>query len=608
MLSIVAIDNEIKEKIEPYFGLFESCMNNNEIRFIFYNRKATTIETAFSDDEGKNLYEIVDDCKEWKMLILSDDRGNETFNPFDNQNYPRANDLITICRKLGHNAPKITFIKAKDDYEVTVDEKGKLDNLETLIYPEQVLLVSLVMESKINTKSKNYDPNFWDRCGYPSNMRYMKYNILTNSNIETSFAYFEVMMLIHTLAYNMIGSNEAQAYTLYNLKIKINYEQLFEAYNDYYNKIVSMMNKLDQFHERIKSNKKHEYEKNAEYSIDVEIPLDYKNDTKINEISKKHYKMIKDLTGKDLEVLLSETKIVYDELLKATKMPLKTLKKATKLAKENGNYHDQKIEDLYLDEFQIQDVEEQLQAYEMKMITMQSEAMIQYEQCEKQLKTIEKEIVALIKQRVEYSVLIFASILIVIIAGIAFMPGILQVKSISKMIPLMMVIAIFVVIMIGVLFINLFLIQRKLKKQIGRFNYEVVKINSRLNAIRNNFKDYLSALSSYMKGTNLLFKTKNKDQKLDVLERHILLHKKYSESCLKRVTMWKSPLNRNFNDALIQESNVNFTLERNPEQCRYFHFNNGESIYSILINNDQIDAYSPFVFIEGIEIKKEEIL
>ena len=289
-------------------------------------------------------------------------------------------------------------------------------------------------------------------------------------------------------------------------------------------------------------------------------------------------------------------------------MPLKTLKKATKLTKLNGNYHDKSIEDLYLDEFQIQDVEEQLQAYEMKMVTMRSEAMIQYKKCEKALKAIESEIVELIQQRVECSVLICSILIVIIISCIAFMPGILQAKNISMLIPQIIFIAIFAIVMTVVLFINLFLIQRKLKKQIGRFNYEVVNINSQLNAINSNFKEYLSSLSSYMKGTNLLFKTKSKDQKLDVLERHIILHKKYSESCLKRVTMWKSPLNRNFNDTLIQESNVVFTLERNPEQCRYFHFNNGENLYPILINNDQIDTYSPFAFIEGIEIKKEEIL
>ncbi len=605
MLTIVAIDSELIEQFNPYYELFDSCLKDHEIRFITWNRKGTDLTSAFYDNNGYSLKDLIQNKQDWRLMIVSDDRSNVSGNPFDNQDYEKANDFIRICQKLGYIAPKIKFVRENDDYKSIIDEY--VVEQEDIEYPENVYLISIwKYRTRLHKEtSTKHDANFWDRCGYPSNVRYMKFNLLEKTNIETSYAYFEAMMLIHTLAYNVISSNFIQAYNIYNLKIDIDQDTLFEQYNSYYNRLVGLKGKLKQFHERIISRKRKEMDRVSEYAIQVEIDLEHGDSVVVDPLLDNYHLFRNDVNVEE-HVLEDDVRHVDLQMMKASKEPIKSLKKASKVTKLKGIFQDEYLDNLYLDEFQLMEIEEELRKYEIEMINAHHETMIQYRDVKKRLDEKEIKILEAMQDRPLLKTAFIAWVIVFLAILFAFIPF-MNVAKTKHLIYTFVVLMLFVVVVLCSVFIEIWKRRRTLSKQIDEYNKEISKVNLKLSNIKAAYSKYLSSLASYMKGANLVYKTKCKDQKLDIMERYVVLHSKFVDRCIKQVSFWKSPLNRNFVETFMQEMDTTITLEKKPQECKTYHFHNERELYPCLYNGDLIVLDTPYPFIHSIEVKKEDV-
>ena len=252
------------------------------------------------------------------------------------------------------------------------------------------------------------------------------------------------------------------------------------------------------------------------------------------------------------------------------------------------------------------EIEEELRKYEMEMINAHHETMIQYRDVKKRLDEKELSILEALKDRPYLKTTILAFIIVVAAIFIAFIPFISVASKSPYIIYALLLIMVFIfIVMISVLF-DLWKRRRTLSKQIDAYNKEIAEVNTKLSNIKSAYSKYLSSLASYMKGANLVYKTKCKDQKLDIMERYVLLHDKYVDRCIKQVSFWKSPLNRNFVETFMQEIDTTLTLEKKPEECKIYHFHHEKELYSCLYNGDLIVLDTPYPFINSIEVKKED--
>ena len=235
MFTVVAVDEKLEPLLKDYLPLYETA-REEQIRMIRWNRQGGSVQTALPQ-----LEEQVQEQNEWRILLVGDEDVIRTRNPFDIARSDQAADYARCAQMLGHIPPWITFHEEEGGLSSQIDMPQEQEREERRFTdPDQIFLLAVTQERQDIKKMRSIrnedavDPEFWNRCNYPANCRFLKMNLLRKHNIVTPGARMELAMGIHTLAFNEIPSSDLQAYELYNLIIELNEEAEYAGFSEYY--------------------------------------------------------------------------------------------------------------------------------------------------------------------------------------------------------------------------------------------------------------------------------------------------------------------------------------------------------------------------------------
>ena len=252
MFTVVAVDAKLEPLLKDYLPLYETA-REEQIRMIRWNRQGGSVQTALPQ-----LEEQVQEQNEWRILLVGDEDVIRTRNPFDIARSDQAADYARCAQMLGHIPPWITFHEEEGGLSSQIDMPQEQEREERRFTdPDQIFLLAVTQERQDIKKMRSIrnedavDPEFWNRCNYPANCRFLKMNLLRKHNIVTPGARMELSMGIHTLAFNEIPSSDLQAYELYNLIIELNEEAEYAGFSEYYSRLQAVELRLQRARETI---------------------------------------------------------------------------------------------------------------------------------------------------------------------------------------------------------------------------------------------------------------------------------------------------------------------------------------------------------------------
>jgi len=602
MFTVIAIDKNLEPLLKDFLPLYNSCMNNDTIKIITWYRDGKSLNECFPQ-----LDKVIFLQNEWRMIIISDEMDGNQINPFDSYGYSHVENLIYSSQLLGYVPPHITFDDNQDILNIE-DFDNLNDNFqEGITEPNQIYLLAVTKEKKDSHNYNDMDKNFWDRCNYPSNCRFIKYNLLEHSNIVTSLSKLELVLAIHTISYNEISSNDLQAYEVYNLSINLDKDKLYESFNKYYNRLWNIENKLHKNQENIQQLKNKNIEHGSIYDINVNINVEvqYENANDLY-ISKDDFGIFKDVPKLDRIEWNLQRERVNESLIHFLKQPRRSLKKATKQAQKYGEYNKDEVSHLYLNEFQMEDLQEELNNIELELVQCETNNIFDITNFKNEQEKIDINVKRIMKQRGRKKIVISSLLICSIIYFIGFIPFLVSALHEQQLLEGIFIVAIILggFVLVGIIAIlynkNIFM------KAINQFNKLMYSIIDEVQDIHNQYSQYLSYLSSFMKGKSLQYQLTHEKEVLNYDERMIFMHLKKTDRCMKMVTLWIKTINKEFQNLYEYDEMQNFDFFIQPEENQFYNFQDEYNKYPVQLNNSPNSFISPFEFIKSIGIQKGE--
>ena len=601
MYTVIAIDSNLESKLIDYLPLLKKTINN-DIDIISWNRKGRSLNSAFV-----NLKDIVESKENWQLIIISDDTDNTNNNPFDVSYYDKASDFIYSAQLFGH-VPPITNIKPvieKDEVKY-VSSIEKIENNHELkdmniAYPENVILLAVTKEDENTAKVNNQQ--FWDECSYPSNCRFLKYNFLNQYDYVSASSKLELLFLIHTLSVNKISPNDVQAYMLYDVSLDINSDLLYETFNQYYNQLSRLLNDLNK---KKRESKESEYLKindlkDLNLNVDINVKMEYQDDHQLY-VNKDNFSIFKDKPIIDSHEWDQQRGDIDERLKSYLKIPQRSIKRAS-LKVQSKAREPIKEKNIYLDDFQKEDLQNYLEDLEMQLVDSLPKPLGDLYNKEN-IEISDAKIRTYMKKRPYFLVTIICLVTGILFYLIGFVPMIIQ--GFEHRIFNLTIILILIFITILVLSV-VFLLGYKYFKFINLvsdFNQIMNNIINKIDNNSTNYSNYLSILSSLIKARRFQSNLINEENGVD--ENQIEIDNQINKvtELMQGVSIWNQATSREFVISYDTSDNQDvdlFSFDERLDTNLVF-----DQEYHVNINHSHSCLKTPFKFIEQIYITKGE--
>ncbi|MBQ6836304.1 MAG: hypothetical protein IJO47_04560, partial [Clostridia bacterium] len=167
--------------------------------------------------------------------------------------------------------------------------------------------------------------------------------------------------------------------------------------------------------------------------------------------------------------------------------------------------------------------------------------------------------------------------------------------------------AVMFLIVLFAVFINLSWQKAKLDTLMNRYNTLVKAAFARLIASASDYSTYLSDIASHSRGHSYLDLSGRKKHKMDNKHAVKYKHIKAINILLAKLRTWANAyhLRADLDNVDIDE-NVQVDISVPPAKSGMYTFETGNS-YQISVNNSGVKIYSPFEFVEKLEIIREEL-
>lgn len=610
MFTVVAVDTRLEPLLKDYLPLYETA-REEQIRMIHWNRQGDSVANALPQ-----LEEQVQEQNEWRILLVGDEDAVRTRNPFDTDRSMQALDYVRCAQMLGHIPPQVTFHEEEGHVISRIDAPDQHEREERRFTdPDQILLLAVTQERQDIKKMRSIrnedavDPEFWDRCDYPANCRFLKMNLLRNHNIVTPNARMELAMGIHTLAFNEIPSSDLQAYELYNLIIELNEENEFAGFSEYYSRLQAIELRLQrtrEFLDRVREKNAAQEMPKIRNEIDVEV---YNEQPGSLTVSKKGFTLVKDRPKLDERLWKERREEVDENLEKYLKQPRRALKQAAREARRKGIFDagaDQNGRSVYLDEFQLEDIHEKVDQLELEMAQCEAADILRQDAFREEQDEAQQEVRRIMRRRSGLGTTVLTIVVALIFYALGFVPFVMTASRMQLLSESLIVsgalILIVAIAALGALIYN----RHLLMAAIANFNALMRDIVKRVQDSSRQYSSYLTALSSFMKGKSLLYQLMHGDESLDENEKLLRMHVHRLKECQRQLEEWCRPLDRAPSRIYSQDSVRGFDYMReDPKTSLYYVYQRGEQTYPVHLNEDAEYLRSPFSFIDQMIIRKE---
>ncbi|MBO6004727.1 MAG: hypothetical protein J6Q00_04050, partial [Verrucomicrobia bacterium] len=276
-------------------------------------------------------------------------------------------------------------------------------------------------------------------------------------------------------------------------------------------------------------------EANSIFCANVAVPVavDSEIDTRKLLADIKAYKLSGNCPADEHGVWKGQLQSSKKTLRQLLKQPRRALKKAT------GDMHRMNTADfdkaLLLNEFQLEDLEEHIQAEELKMVTTPTVNLMNVEEYDKKMQEADEEVCKKIETRMSRKTTLALGVSVLLLYMIGFLPLITKNLKISKtMIGSLTLLGVGFGTMVLVLLITLICLRHGMRRSVDGFNEVMRGVKKDLDMSMMQYSHYLSSACNVMRGNSVLnYRDQSEDAgttEVRVMRKHVMdLEKRRAE-------------------------------------------------------------------------------
>lgn len=631
--------------------------------FCDWNEGGTDVNSTVPD-----LYKRIRGKKVWRAIIINTDslynyrssavpsRDNPfDFSETDSETYPHESPipLIRLAHLLGGypSAPPTSFEKAYEFFDDQTGERIRMSEAEfeaspysehlskselksvflekkppadllkayhdmaekyalDAVRPSEILLISTRQKSDDNMRAKIFSAwqnhfeggssNFWERNKYPTESRFLFSEIskIDNALHAQDISCFWLSVL--SLAVNHVSPSTLQAYRLYRLWVELDLEQLGLILSDHidnldaaYKYVKLQLGKLPDFD--IASDESLLPVQTVPLAITnkddgnqyIDIDRNSANQTALGSYSGKQEELQKNLTSQAVN-------------------PRRAIDRAAKLVKTKSHaFYGEAYE---LDEYQMDDLREELNEYEMQIFTTRPKNAFSKEKTKETGDIVSNQIAKTVAPPMSTESIVIAGIIalvLVCIGNIYYFIQSYEQETLGWAIILTLVV-VAVTAVGGVIALNWH--KNIMEDKIRAATQPVRETLSEVHESNACFENYFTNVCTYMKGQSMLKGSKLCDDRSTSDRSRLNAHSRAIKSVIERDRVWlydfdltRHPEERIANIAFL------FDYHLQPEGNQFYRLPVNSEPDTMMVNTSGETCVAPYAFIQKLIIEREEV-
>ncbi|MCR5006813.1 MAG: hypothetical protein K6A77_13015 [Clostridiales bacterium] len=379
---------------------------------------------------------------------------------------------------------------------------------------------------------------FFDQNMYFDRMRYFVFDILPRNHSNYAFDYIRFLFALLILSGHEAPTGSIRPERVYNLQCENDEDGLDELLSRYQSRMSATITDLKtRIRDRESKQKERlsDREANSIFCANVAVPVsvDSEIDTRGLLADINAYKLSGDCPQDEHGVWKGQLQSSKKTLRLLLKQPRRALKKAT------GDMHRMNTADfdkaMLLNEFQLEDLEEHIQAEELKMVTTPTMNLMNPEEYDKKMQEADEVVCKKIETRMSRKITLALCGSILLLYLIGFLPLITKNLKISKtMIGSLSVLGIAFGLLVVLLFVTLICLRRGMRQTVDGFNDVMRGVKNDLDQSMMQYSRYLSSACNVMRGNSVLnYRDQAEDSgttEVRVMRKHVLdLEKRKAE-------------------------------------------------------------------------------
>ena len=629
---------------------FQEHIDRGEVDFCTWDPEGTTVETALP-----NLYRLIAGKREWRAIVVltptDEERrtaeeqglGATEQNPYDflanrdQDPYAMTESPIPLVR-LTHllgGLPKpemrfervehegedgeyyVSFEPQKEEHEAAMREHKRLAQQYLFVdnRPKEILLISTrepvdttdqEVRAAWNTRLESESSEFWNRNRYPSSCRFLVFDVLNERHSLFSGCIFRLWCAVLLLSLNEVENSSLQAYRLYKLAVDMDRKRLGDAFSRYVTKLVSMSVQLDMDQANRESVERQAAKTAPVIEQSVEVAFTCKKEDDLL-ISTRNLGLTTDKPQDErhywIERFRAATVAVHD----LVRSPLRALDIAADDTRIRGVYDPKEVE--VLNQYQRADLEEVLEWRYFDTLRARRSLGVNVKRRQSERAVIDHQVRKRIAQRLDRR---RAWILSGICAGTVVLGGLPYLINAARAGGSAFLWALLaVILMVGVCagfgLVELWIQRKEMADAMEDHNRCVTQLHHEVMDSANHYADYLSALCAYLRGRSYL----DREAQLVAGRTNVAklrgAHRKAIEKCLRQVRDWATALGAVVEPGLTDRGSEGFDPAIPPESNQAYRFDLPTGGRTVPLNRTGETMESPFDFIQGITLEREEL-
>lgn len=644
MYTVLIQPNKTLESFQRFSPFFADAVEQERIGICGWTVEGETTEIALPD-----LYDLVGGKKAWRAIVVcpelnekNSDHPSESLNPFDFlENADRQGitvedgclvdskvPLIHLTHLLGGMPtpePKFEAVSVFDkrcktsrivyrpsNEEELEEQKQAIEAWENdhaleAFPPTEILLLSLrdartaLVKSGLSWEgyTESNSSLFWKRNLYPSNCRFLVYDINRGGGLQREEDLFKLWIAVALLAENYIDSDTLQARRLYHLDIMLDQPELKHCFQATVDQLNGARYQLE------KSIQKDEYEsqegRNEIPDYQIDVPVSFQSEAK-NELSP--IPEIFSLTGGIESTDMQEWKQYCDKTNHMLRHMLhnidRELDRASCHVQQYCQYADSEI--YYLSKHQKEDLELELRDLYSEMMDEQARLPANHSDVQDEMNRAEKNVRQMIVQRVTAKQAVGTGGLAAAAVMVSFASSFLHGAQ-----PRFVLLPLLFVCMLAFAELCVLMIQRSLLVEAARrFERLFLLATSELNKSADAFSQFLSSAASHMRGQIFLNKMNWKREQHSSSYYVKQQHLKKIESLLARLSVWDAALHTNID---LDSMNAMDFYGEDMKEIDYdtLYKLSSRKKSKVMLNRTGLYLDTAFPFVKHLEIEREEI-
>ena len=647
MYTVLIQSKKTLDSLQQFYPLLAESIGADDIGVCQWIEAGATADTAMPD-----LYDLISRKRAWKAVIVStefDDANTkhpvDSVNPYDfleNKNREGLTiengqiidcdvPLIRLTHMLaGIPAPepkfKATVIESEnriprmefhplDDDETAAQKKAyetwNEENMFNGLPPTEIILVkarkasaskdmysSISSSWQVHTEADSSE--FWKRNLYPHNCRFVVFDMEKRGVMKQQSDLFKLWIGILLISKNDIDPNVLQAHRLYSLNILLDENALKESFQKTINKLNMAKYQLEK---DIAKDEEINYEMDEpipDYTISVPISFQL---PKISDIhfDSRDYGLTGGVGSSDMaawEMYSKKAKREFKALIQNTD---RMLDQAASRLRNKCEYTEADV--VPLTQYQEEDLRASLSNVYKEMLEQQGALPARIFEIEEEINDANAKVRNALTQRMTRGQAMASLFIAVISIILCLLPGVVLSQP-KAVIGLAMLISAVLLSLAGLLVL---LSQKKALIKLGKnFQMAFQNVVGEISHNASAFSDFLSNVASHIHGCSYLNTMEKKRQKRDSAYYFKQKHVKAIDVFLSKLSLWSSALHVKVDLKSVDAIDFMGDLVGNIDYDSLYSFDVGKD-FAVPVNRIGINIASPFGFVKGIEIEREEV-